>query len=128
LVVYVDHNPVVLAHGRALLVSRDEGATAYIDADLRDTDRILAEAAELLDLASRSRSRCAPSCMQHPTQTTRTRSSPGESAPSLRARSREQIDRFFAGMDLLAPGWCQSRNGARTLPWPTRARRLCTAR
>src|ERR1700691_3030579 len=50
-VVYVDYDPVVLAHARALLVSRDEGATAYIDADLRDTDRILAEAAELLDFS-----------------------------------------------------------------------------
>ena len=48
---YVDYDPVVLAHARALLVSRDEGATAYIDADLRDTDRILAEAAELLDFS-----------------------------------------------------------------------------
>ena len=50
-VVYVDYDPIVLAHARALLVSRDEGATAYIDADLRDTDRILAEAAELLDFS-----------------------------------------------------------------------------
>jgi hypothetical protein len=50
-VVYVDYDPVVLAHARALLVSRDEGATAYIDADLRDTDRILAEAAKLLDFS-----------------------------------------------------------------------------
>jgi hypothetical protein len=50
-VVYVDYDPVVLAHARALLVSGDEGATAYIDADLRDTDRILAEASELLDFS-----------------------------------------------------------------------------
>jgi hypothetical protein len=50
-VVHVDYDPVVLAHARALLVSGDQGATAYIDADLRDTDRILAEAAELLDFS-----------------------------------------------------------------------------
>ena len=50
-VVYVDYDPVVLAHARALLVSNDVGATAYIDADLRDTDRILAEAAGLLDFS-----------------------------------------------------------------------------
>jgi hypothetical protein len=49
--VYVDYDPVVLAHARALLVSRDQGTTAYIDADLRDTDRILAAAAELLDFS-----------------------------------------------------------------------------
>jgi S-adenosyl methyltransferase len=50
-VVYVDYDPVVLAHARALLVSSDVGATAYIDADLRDTDAILAKAAELLDFS-----------------------------------------------------------------------------
>jgi hypothetical protein len=48
-VVYVDHDPVVLAHARALLVSDEAGATAYIDADLRDTPAILTQAAELLD-------------------------------------------------------------------------------
>jgi len=48
-VVYVDYDPVVLAHARALLTSSDAGATEYIDADLRDTGRILAQAAELLD-------------------------------------------------------------------------------
>ena len=50
-VVYVDYDPVVLAHARALLVSNEVGATAYIDADLRDTDAILARAAELLDFS-----------------------------------------------------------------------------
>jgi len=50
-VVYVDYDPVVLAHARALLDSNDAGATEYIDADLRDTDMILSRAAELLDFA-----------------------------------------------------------------------------
>ena len=36
-IVYVDNDPIVLAHARALLTSTPEGATAYIDADLRDT-------------------------------------------------------------------------------------------
>jgi hypothetical protein len=36
---------MVLAHARALLVSRPEGATAYIDADLREPDKILHAAA-----------------------------------------------------------------------------------
>ena len=48
-VVYVDYDPIVLAHARALLTSSDAGATAYIEADLRDTGTILSEAAELLD-------------------------------------------------------------------------------
>jgi hypothetical protein len=48
-VVYVDYDPVVLAHARALLHSSDQGATEYIDADLRDTGKILAGARQLLD-------------------------------------------------------------------------------
>jgi hypothetical protein len=48
-VVYVDYDPVVLAHARALLESHEAGATGYVDADLRDTGTILGQAAELLD-------------------------------------------------------------------------------
>src|SRR5262245_54893142 len=48
-VVYVDYDPIVLSHARALLVSNSEGATDYIDSDLRDTDTTLAEARQLLD-------------------------------------------------------------------------------
>jgi hypothetical protein len=40
-VVYVDNDPIVLAHARALLTSSDQGRTQYIDADLRDPERIL---------------------------------------------------------------------------------------
>jgi hypothetical protein len=42
-VVYVDNDPIVLAHARALLRGTPEGATAYIDADLRDPDKIIAD-------------------------------------------------------------------------------------
>jgi hypothetical protein len=48
-VVYVDNDPIVLAHARALLTSSPEGATAYIDADLRATGAILERAADVLD-------------------------------------------------------------------------------
>jgi O-methyltransferase involved in polyketide biosynthesis len=48
-IVYVDNDPLVLAHARALLTSTPEGATAYIDADLREPDKILADAAKTLD-------------------------------------------------------------------------------
>jgi hypothetical protein len=48
-IVYVDNDPIVLAHARALLASSPQGATAYLDADLRDTGTILTEAASLLD-------------------------------------------------------------------------------
>jgi S-adenosyl methyltransferase len=50
-VVYVDNDPIVLAHARALLTSTPEGATAYLDADIRDTDTILGGARELLDFS-----------------------------------------------------------------------------
>jgi hypothetical protein len=46
---YVDNDPIVLAHARALLTSAPEGATAYIDADARDTKTILTQAAKTLD-------------------------------------------------------------------------------
>jgi hypothetical protein len=48
-IVYVDNDKVVLAHARALLTSTPEGVTDYIDADLRDPDKILAAAARTLD-------------------------------------------------------------------------------
>jgi SAM-dependent methyltransferase len=48
-VVYVDYDPVVLSHARALLTSGETGATEYIDADLRDTGTILSESRQLLD-------------------------------------------------------------------------------
>ncbi|MFW6690398.1 SAM-dependent methyltransferase [Streptomyces sp. MAR4 CNX-425] len=49
-VVYVDNDPLVLAHARALLTSTPEGATAYIDADVHDPQEILRIAAHTLDL------------------------------------------------------------------------------
>ena len=48
-VVYVDNDPIVLAHARALLAGTPEGVTSYIDADLRDPQRIVREAGETLD-------------------------------------------------------------------------------
>ena len=48
-VVYVDNDPIVLAHARALLTGSTPGTTSYLDADLRDTATILTEAAALLD-------------------------------------------------------------------------------
>src|SRR6204780_5327447 len=50
-IVYVDNDPVVLAHARALLTSSQEGKTAYLDADLRDPAKILAQAAQTLDFS-----------------------------------------------------------------------------
>jgi hypothetical protein len=49
-IVYVDNDPIVLTHARALLASTPEGAVAYLDADLRRPDDILRAAARTLDL------------------------------------------------------------------------------
>ena len=49
-VVYVDNDPIVLAHARALLTGTP-GTTNYLDADMRDPDNILAQAAGLLDFS-----------------------------------------------------------------------------
>lgn len=45
-IVYVDNDPIVLAHARALLVGSSAGVTQYIDADLREPETILAAATE----------------------------------------------------------------------------------
>jgi S-adenosyl methyltransferase len=50
-VVYVDHDPIVLTHARALLTSAPEGVTDYLEADLREPGEILAEAAQTLDFS-----------------------------------------------------------------------------
>ena len=49
-VVYVDNDPLVLTHARALLTSSPEGATDYLAADVRDPQAILRAAATTLDL------------------------------------------------------------------------------
>ncbi|MFE6282278.1 SAM-dependent methyltransferase [Streptomyces sp. NPDC057877] len=50
-IVYVDNDPIVLAHANALLTSTPEGKTAYLDADLYDPDSVLEAAAGTLDLS-----------------------------------------------------------------------------
>jgi SAM-dependent methyltransferase len=50
-VVYVDDDPLVLAHARALLTSSPQGSCDYVDADLRDTPAVLAGASQTLDLS-----------------------------------------------------------------------------
>ena len=50
-IVYVDHDPLVLVHARALLVSTPEGATDYIEADLAEPEAILRQAADTLDFS-----------------------------------------------------------------------------
>jgi len=50
-IVYVDNDPIVMVHARALLQSSPQGVTKYVEADLRDPDRILKGAQETLDFS-----------------------------------------------------------------------------
>lgn len=138
-IVYVDNDPLVLAHARALLTSTPQGVTEYIDADLRDPDRILHEAARTLDFSQpvalmllgilnhlmdtdesytvvrRLVDALAPGSylvMSHFTSLVDTEivekgmrifnESGGK--PPVRGRSREELLRYFDGLELLDPG------------------------
>jgi hypothetical protein len=137
-VVYVDYDPVVLAHARALLTSTEAGATEYIDADLRDTGTILERAAQLLDFSKpvavtmlailhalpdsddpygivARLMGAMPSgsylVISHGASDLLDQETQQSFADSLRGgvqqftwRSREQVARFFAGLDLVEPG------------------------
>lgn len=50
-IVYVDNDPLVLTHARALLTSSPDGVTDYVESDLRDPAAILREASRTLDLS-----------------------------------------------------------------------------
>ncbi|MFF9569551.1 SAM-dependent methyltransferase [Streptomyces sp. NPDC014685] len=49
-IVYVDNDPLVLAHARALLTSAPEGMTNYVHADMLDAEQVLQEAGQTLDM------------------------------------------------------------------------------
>jgi S-adenosyl methyltransferase len=81
-VVYVDNDPLVLAHAQALLTSSREGRTAYIHADLRSPGEILSSPVvrEVLDCSWAS-------CIFSRTRTSRSRSSPPCLMPCRRAHT-----------------------------------------
>jgi hypothetical protein len=133
-VVYVDNDPIVLSHARALLNSSAEGATAYLEADVRETERILSDPylRATLDLtqpvalllvaimhfvppeddpyqavARLTGALAAGSYLivSHATSDF----APPERVPvgppaGTYMRSKEEIARFFDGMEILAPG------------------------
>ena len=138
-IVYVDYDPIVLAHARALLISHEAGATDYIDADLRDAPAILAQASELLDfgkpvavtliailhaipesddphgIVGRLMDHVPPGShlavshmgtglLDSTTQHGLEDHSGRAMQQRLTARSRAEVARFFAGMDLVPPG------------------------
>jgi hypothetical protein len=108
----------VLNHARALLTSTT-APTAYIDADARDTAKILAEAAELLDadepyqLVADLMDAVPPGsflAVTHPARdqvdiATKAEESLTESiGQKVTFRTREQVSRFFTGLELADPG------------------------
>ena len=137
-IVYVDNDPIVLAHARALLITSAEGATEYVHADVRDPDTILTAAAETLDfnqpiavmtlmilqyvpdtdqphqLVRRIMDAVPSGSYLTISDTTRdidtarvtgTTSQLNSRMPvNLNLRSREEIARFFDGLELVEPG------------------------
>jgi hypothetical protein len=123
-IVYVDYDPVVLTHAQALLTSSPEGQTDYIQADLRDTDTILKGAARTLDLtrpvavlmiAVLRFMDSVPSGSYLVIAHAAADIAPEASAEMARRynqmasatvtpRTRDQVARFFTGLDLLPPG------------------------
>ncbi|WP_203919669.1 SAM-dependent methyltransferase [Rugosimonospora africana] len=137
-VVYADNDPIVLAHARALLTSTPAGATAYLDADLRDPDQILnhPDLAHTLDLGkpvalmliailhfltdaddpyrivAHLVDAMPPGSYLTVSHTTYD-FMPADTIAALdaataherfQARTREQVARFFDGLDLVEPG------------------------
>jgi S-adenosyl methyltransferase len=139
-VVYVDNDPIVLLHAQALLRSTPEGATAYLQADLRDPGAILDRAASLLDfgqpvtvmllgvlhliqddedpwgIVARLMEAMPPGSyltISHPaididkSQANAQRVYNERVATPQTLRTREQVARFFAGLELVDPGLVQ---------------------
>lgn len=133
-------NPIVLLHAQALLRSTPEGATAYLQADLRDPGAILDRAASLLDfgqpvavmllgvlhliqdsedpwgIVARLMAAMPPGSyltVSHPaidihqSQANAQRVYNERVATPQTLRTREQVARFFAGLELVDPGLVQ---------------------
>ena len=137
-IVYVDNDPVVISHARALLTSSPEGATDYLQADLRDTAAVLTGAARTLDFGQpvavlfmgvlhfipdaddpyRIVARMmdatvagsylvighGASDIQADAVPEMTRRYNARSSASLTLRTRDQVARFFDGLELIGPG------------------------
>lgn len=137
-VVYVDNDPLVLVHARALLTGHPDGVTEYLESDVRDPGRILTEAARTLDftkpvglmlvsllhflrdtdkpyetVASLVSALPAGSYLviSHgtyevlpPEQAEQFTALNAASPVPFRPRDRQELGRFFSGLELLDPG------------------------
>jgi hypothetical protein len=100
-IVYVDNDPVVLSHARAGLRSSDEGATSYLDADARDTQAIIAGACAAVPAGS-YRAVMQPSRDERLTVAARRWNQ--LAATPVFLRDRDQVARWFTGLELVDPG------------------------
>jgi hypothetical protein len=139
-IVYVDNDPIVLVHAKALLTSTPQGATDFIQADLRGPHRVLTSAARTLDLnrpvalillgvlhliqdvedpwgivsdlmaALPSGSYLAishPAVETNPGQREAQRRYNERVATPQTLRTRDDVARFFVGMEMIDPGLVQ---------------------
>ena len=139
-IVYVDNDPIVLRHAQALMRGTREGATGYIEADLRDPAPILRRAAAILDFGQpvaimllgvlhlvsdaedpwalvRTLTAAVPPgsylVISHPALDIGEAQAAGQRAYNQHVatpqtlRTRDQVARFFAGLDLVPPGLVQ---------------------
>ena len=137
-IVYVDNDPVVISHARALLTSSPEGSTDYLHADLRDPATVLTGAARTLDfrqpvailligvlhfvpdaddpygIVARLTDAMAPgsylvighgaSDIQADVVPEMMRRYNERSSAPITLRTRDQVARFFDGLELVGPG------------------------
>jgi hypothetical protein len=139
-VVYVDNDPIVLRHAQALLRTAPGGATTYIEADLRDPQPILRQAATTLDfsqpvavmllgvlhlvsdeddpweIVTTLMDAVPPGSylvISHPALDISEAQAEGQRvynqnvATPQRLRTRDEVARFFAGLELVPPGLVQ---------------------
>jgi SAM-dependent methyltransferase len=137
-IVYVDNDPIVLAHAHSLLRSTSEGQTAYVDADLREPKAVLRRSAATLDPAepiavmlvsilhhlpdeddphgviAQYMDKLAPGSylvVSHLAKDIRPedmaaleRSAPPDAAYTFHMRTRDEVTRFFDGLEIVEPG------------------------
>jgi hypothetical protein len=137
-IVYIDNDPLIMAHARALLTSTPEGATDYVYADLHNPDAIVREAAHTLDFtrpialmllgivehildtdvahaivnqllealpAGSYLVLCDPTTeVDREVMLEAVRQWNQSATPLITARSRDELTRFFDGLELLEPG------------------------
>ena len=153
-IVYTDNDPIVLAHAEALLISTPDGATDYIEADVRRPHEILEHARGFLDFTRpvalsliallhfvpdeddpygivRTLVDALPSgsllTLSQGTADFQPRDLVGKVTSTydkggitLRLRTRTEVERFFDGLDLVAPGLVTAPEWFKDQPAPAR--------